>query len=154
MKRAERAWHLASPKRLDRKWKRELRSYQEDNHYRIRRLLSPLDELVDLTSDQRERALHQTQKAWEEDGKGRDKPKRPSGPAIRAERPATKGLLLLYALDGADDPAKVESDAIELPVLGFVISFPTGDVATASKVRYVVNNVYQQRELFGPNVYG
>ena len=153
VKRAVRAWHLASPTKLDRKWKQELRSYQEDNHYRIRRLLSPLDELVDLTCDQRKRALHQTQKAWEEDGKGRDKPKRPSGPAIRAERPATKGLLLLYALDGAGDPAKVESDAIELPVLGFGISFPTGDVATASRVRYVVNNVYQQQELFGPNVY-
>ena len=154
VKLAERAWHLVSPKELERERKRELRSYQEDNHYRIRRLLSPMDERVDLTPDQRERALHQTQRAWEEDGKGRDKPKRPSGPAIRAERPATKGLLLLYALDGAGDPAKVESDAIELPVLGFGISFPTGDVATASKVRYVVNNVYQQQELFGPNVYG
>ena len=152
VKLAERAWHLASPKKLGRKWKQELNSYQEDNHYRIRRLLSPLDELRDLTCDQRRRALDQTQKAWEDDGKGRDKPKRPSGPAIRAERPPTKGLLLLYALDGAGDPAKVESDAISIPVLGFGISFPKGDVATASKVRYVVNNVYHQQEFFGPDV--
>ena len=152
--RAERAWHLASPKKLDREWKRELSSYQEDNHYRIRRLLSPADELVDLTPEQRKRALHQTLKAWEEGGEEREKPQRPSGPAIRAERPATKGLLLLYALDGDGDPEKVSADAKDNPVLGFVISFPTGDVGTASKVRYVVNNVYQQQELFEPNVYG
>ena len=57
--------------------------------------MSPTDELVDLTSNQRERALQQTQNAWQEDPKRRDKPKRPSGPEIRAVRPATKGLLLL-----------------------------------------------------------
>ena len=91
--------------------------------------------------------------AWQEDPKGRDKPTRPSGPAIREVRPATKGLLLLYALRGSGDHGKVEADAMDVPVLGFGISFPTGDVATASKVRFVVNNVYQQ-ELFGPNVSG
>lgn len=154
VKLAERAWHLASPKEPDREWKRELASYQEDNHYRIRRLVSPSDELVDLDRAQRKRALRHTQKAWEENGKGRDKPKRPSGSAIRAERPATRGLLLLYVLNGGGHPAKVESDAIDTPVLGFGISFPRGNVATASKVRYVVNNVYQQQELFGPNEYG
>ncbi|MCY3546043.1 MAG: Z1 domain-containing protein [Gemmatimonadetes bacterium] len=154
VKLAERAWHLASPKELDRERNRELKSYQDDNHYRIRRLVSPTDEVADLTSGQLRRALQHTHKAWEDDGKGRDKPKRPSGPAIRAERPATKGLLLLYALDGGGDPEKVESDAKNIPVLGFGLSFPRGNVATASKVQYVVNNVYQQQELFGPNVYG
>ena len=153
VKLAERAWHLTSPKELDREWKRELRSYQDKNHYRIRRLVSPTDELADLTSDQCQHALDQTQMAWQEDPKGRDKPTRPSGPAIREVRPATKGLLLLYALRGKGDLGKVEADAMDVPVLGFGISFPTGDVATASKVRFVVNNVYQQ-ELFGPNVSG
>lgn len=154
VKLAERAWHLASPKKLSREWKRELKSYRDDNHYRIRRLVSPTDEEVDLTPSQLRRALHQTHKAWEDDGKGRNKPKRPSGSAIRAERPATRGLLLLYALDGTGDPTKVESDAKDIPVLGFGISFPRGDVATTSRVQYVVNNVYQQQELFEPNVYG
>ena len=154
VKLVERAWHLTSPKGLDRERTRELRSYQISNHYRIRRLVSPDDELIDLTPQQRKRALEQTLRAWEEDGKGRDEPKRPSGSAIRAERPATKGLLLLYALDGAGDPAKVESNAVRIPVLGFGISFPRGNVASASRVRYVVNNVYHQQELFGPNVSG
>ena len=36
----------------------------------------------------------------------------------------------------------------------FWISFPTGDVATASTVRFVVNNVYHQQELFGPSASG
>lgn len=154
VKLAERAWHLTCPKELDREWSRELKSYHDDNHYRVRRLVSPRDEEIDLSSGQRSRALQQTQKAWKDDGKGRDEPKSPSGPAIRAERPATRGLLLLYALDGAGDPAKVESDAKDVPVLGFGISFPRGDIATASKVQYVVNNVYQQQELFGPDEYG
>ena len=152
VKLVERAWHLTSPKELDRERKRELESYQDNNHYRIRRLLSPTDEFVDLTPDQYERALDQTRRAWQEDPRGRDEPTRPSGPAIRAVRPATKGLLMLYALSG--DQGKARADAIDLPVLGFGISFPTGNVATASKVRYVVNNVYQQQELFGPDVSG
>jgi len=149
-----RAWHLASSKKLDREWKRELGSYQGENHYRIRRLLSPTDEHEDLTPDQYDRALHQTKKAWKESGEEGEEPTKPSGPAIRAERPAIKGLLLLYPLDGAGSPAKVESDATKIPVLGFGISFPTGDVTTASTVQYVVNNVYHQQELFAPNVSG
>ncbi len=150
---AKRAWHLvASPKERDEQWELELRSYQDENHYRIRRLVSPTDEFIDLTTDQYRRALDQTKAAWKDDPKGREEPTRPSGPAIRAVRPAKKGLLLLYALHG--DEGKVEADAIDIPVLGFAISFPMGDVRTASKVRYVVNNVYHQHELFGPNVSG
>ncbi|MXZ19564.1 MAG: hypothetical protein F4205_09395 [Gemmatimonadetes bacterium] len=149
---AERAWHLTSSDVRDRE--RELESYQEANHYRIRRLVSPTDELVDLSTPQRKRALDQTQNAWQEDPKGRDKPKIPSGPEIRAVRPATQGLLLLYVLSGNGRHAKVEADALDIPVLGFGISFPTGNVATASKVQFVVNNVYQQQELFGPNLSG
>ena len=150
---AKRAWHLvASSNERDRQTELELRSYQGDNHYRIRRLVSPTDEYVDLTNDQYKRALDQTKTAWKEDPKGREKPIRPSGPSIRAVRPATKGLLLLYALRG--DQGKVEADAMDIPVLGFAMSFPMGDVTTASKVRYVVNNVYHQHELFGPSVSG
>ena len=148
----ERAWHLTSPKELDRERKRELGSYKDSNHYRIRRLLSPTDEQADLTDDQYQRALDQTRTAWQEDPKGREEPTRPSGPAIRAVRPATNGLLMLYALSG--DEGKVKADAMDVPVLGFGVSFPTGDAAAASKVRYVVNNVYQQQELFGPEVSG
>lgn len=149
----ERAWHLSSPANVEPERERELRSYQDKNHYRIRRLVSPLDELADLTDVQRQRALDQTRMEWRQDPKGRSKPERPSGPAIRAVRPDTKGLLLLYALNGADEE-KVDEDARDVPVLGFGISFPTGDVTNASKVRYVVNNVYQQQELFEPSASG
>ena len=152
VKLAERAWHLAHPEELHQEREQELKSYQDSNHYRIRRLVSPTDEPVDLTREQRRRALHQTLTAWQEDPAGREKPTRPSGSAIRAVRPATKGLLLLYALSG--DQGKVEADAIDVPILGFGISFPKGDVANASKVRYVVNNVYHEQELVGPNAAG
>ena len=149
----ERACYLTSPRDIERERERERRSYQDDNHYRIRRLLNPMDEWADLTGDQCQRALEQTQAAWREDPKGRKKPTSPSGPAIRMVRPATKGLLLLYALSGAEGD-KVDADAMHVPILGFAISFPTGDIKNASKVQYVVNNVYQQQELFEPSVLG
>ncbi|MDE2822623.1 MAG: Z1 domain-containing protein [Chloroflexota bacterium] len=143
---AERAWHLASSTALDRD--RELKSYQESNHYRIRRLVSPNDERADLAEDEYQRALDQTLEVWREDPEARARPTRPSGPAIRTVRSAKRGLLLLYALKG--DEGKVEGATRSVPILGFGISFPRGDLDSASKVQYVVNNVYHEQELSGP----
>ncbi len=54
--------------------------------YRIRRLVSPTDEMIDLTDDQRGRALDMTVRQYEDDPTGnrhRREPTRPSGPNIR-----------------------------------------------------------------------
>jgi hypothetical protein len=148
-----RAWHAQ---------KADIQALQDGNHYRIRRLLSPADEAADLSEDQWNEALRLAIQEWEmnpdpEQRKGA-RPTRPSGRAIRKIRDPKHGLLLLYPLDPNDEtgkePAfryidKVETNARDIPVLGFGISFPYVDLAKASKVNYVVNNVYYQQEFGG-----
>jgi hypothetical protein len=132
---------------------------QKANHYRIRRLISPADEAADLSEPQWDKALEKTIQEWEhnpdpEQKKGK-RPTRPSGAAIRQIRDPKRGLLLLYPLDpndedGKDSPyrytEKVELNARKTPVLGFGISFPYVASDKASKVKYVVNNVYWEQE--------
>ena len=109
--------------------------------YRIRRLVSPTDEMLDLTDDQRREALQQTIRLYERqpnNSRHRSVPTRPSGPEIRGVRDTTNGLLLLYPLSETDDE--------RLPFVGFAASFPTANRDTP--VEYVVNTVYWQQEEF------
>jgi hypothetical protein len=111
---------------------------EEVGHYRVRRLVDPPHEYLDLTDQQILHALEATQADWEAGLiRGEKKPTRPSGLKIRMERPETDGLLLLYPLK----PTYVES---ELPVLGFAFSFP--DSQSVHTVNYRVNNVYYKQE--------
>ena len=108
--------------------------------YRIRRLVSPTDEMIDLTQDQYEWALQQTLRRHREDHEGsrhRNDPRRPSGPYIRRARDWRNGLLLIYPLQESDDDG--------LPFVGFAASFPAADSDTP--IEYVVNTVYLQEEL-------
>ncbi len=108
--------------------------------YRIRRLVSPEDEMMDLTEEQVESALNQTVHQHRRDPVGsrhRTEPSRPSGPYVRRARDPRNGLLLLYPLE--------EVDAEGLPFVGFAASFPEAD--TDTPVEYVVNTVYWQEEL-------
>ena len=108
--------------------------------HRIRRLLSPTDELIDLTDDQRKWALDQTVRQHldhEETSRRRNMPTRPSGPNIRRARDPGNGLLLLYPLQ--------ERDPEGLPIVGFAASFPTAERDTP--IEYVVNSIYWQEEL-------
>jgi len=153
-----RAWHTEEPDKP---------ALQMANHYRIRRLISPIDEAVDLDEDQLDKALELAIQEWEknpdpEQKKGK-RPTRPSGRAIRQIRNPKHGLLLLYPLDPNDEVGKdaayrytdkVEANARENPVLGFAISFPFVDPSMASKVKYVVNNVYWQQEFSSTEDYG
>ena len=111
----------------------------------IRRLISPVDEAVDLSEDQYLRAMELTKRALEDKEK---EVKRASGMAIRMVRDRKRGLLLLYPLN----PAKVGKDATledrETPVIGFAISFPKIDDAAA--VDYKVNHVYWE-QYYGAN---
>jgi hypothetical protein len=130
----------------------ERQTLEKQNHYRIRRLVNPEDEWKDLDDDQLATALVETRKEWEKDPGNRAEPQRPSGVQVRRVRPVKRGLLILYALDPADaghkvhESGKVEADAMGTPVLGFAISFPAVADEDASKVRYVVNNVYYTQE--------
>ncbi|MGB5133821.1 MAG: Z1 domain-containing protein [Prochlorococcaceae cyanobacterium] len=156
-----RAWHVSEE---------DKKSLQDDNHYRIGRLLSPADEAADLDRDEWNEALGLAQREWDENpdpetSKGK-RPTKPSGRAIRQIRGSDRGLLLLYPLDPHDKPGthinkhgkdvtylytdKVDSDARINPVLGFGISFPYVDPYKASTVQYKVNNVYWRQEFGDP----
>ena len=149
----ERSWYLAGADAAKWSQKSDLMSR---NHFRIRRLVNPPDETVDLTQAQLERARALTIADWEEEGRTRRRPDRPSGPRIRDVRDNSAGLLILYPLDGSDSSTagiegteKVQADAVDVPVLGFAISFPAVDLERASKVEYIVNNVYFAQEVLG-----
>ena len=108
--------------------------------YRIRRLVSPADEMIDLTEEKREWAFDQTLRQHRDDRAGsrhRADPSRPSGPYIRRARDFSNGLLLIYPLQ--------ESDTNGLPFVGFAASFPAADRDTP--IEYVVNTVYWQEEM-------
>ena len=108
--------------------------------YRIRRLVSPTDEMIDLTEDQRKQALQQTVRQHQdhtEESRHRAMPTRASGPNIRRARDAMNGLLLFYPLQ--------QRDTEGLPFVGFAASFPAAEIDTP--IEYVVNTVYWQEEL-------
>ena len=121
-------------------------SRPRDEDYVIRRLVSPSDEALDLTADERSLAWRLEESMRKP---GREAPDVLPGPAIRRARPPSRGLLLLYALDphGADsdhapDAASLvgEVDAI----MGFAVSFPRDQDAPG--IEYEVTNVYWQQE--------
>lgn len=112
-----------------------------DQVYRIRRLVSPEDEMLDLTDGQRKRALDETKARFhrhEQKSRHQREPQRPGGNEIRSMRDPSKGLLLLYPFDGTDEDG--------LPLVGFAASFPKAESDTP--VNYVVNTVYWNQEDF------
>ena len=110
-------------------------------HYSIRRLLSPRDELADLSPGAVRRAFDDTQRAARGKVNRRGEPLEPKiagGPQIRRLRPATDGLLLLYPLVNPIEPTAT-------PVVGFAVSFPRSPNAVA--VEYRVNEIWSKLEL-------
>jgi hypothetical protein len=107
--------------------------------YSIRRLVSPVDEELDLDEAQISEARRRTIAYWREHGdKSRYKtePTRAGGRFLRAVRPKTNGLLLIYLLDHTHPPN---------PAVGFATSFP--DSGTAQPITYKVNSVYWDQEV-------
>lgn len=95
------------------------------------RLISPVDEIIDLTEEEIERAR---QKMYEITGKRADIP---SGRYIRNIRSPEAGLLIIYPLDhNVADTVK--------PVIGLAFSFPGSE--NARTIDYEVNNIYWAQE--------
>jgi hypothetical protein len=114
--------------------------------YAIRRLLSPADEAIDLSGDERDRAKQITTEWWEKGiirSKSVTAPTQANGRAIREVRPPTRGLLMLYALDEAE----AEGVPTGTPIIGLAVSFPVSHGTGAGAIEYVVNNIYSQLEL-------
>jgi hypothetical protein len=97
------------------------------------RLLSPPDELLDLTEEEIKRALELAPY----NSKTGEPLERPQPGAIRQVRPKEKGLMLIYPLD----PSEV---GLTTPFMGLFFSFPASD--TARLIGYKVNNIYWQEE--------
>ncbi len=100
-------------------------------------ILSPLDEAIDLSDEQYERALAETNRILAEDGKAAAD--RPAGPWIRSVRgdDPSRGLLIVYPIDPAGMGIQGNS-----PAYGVVVSFPTS--ATAVSERRLENTVQQR----------
>ncbi len=110
--------------------------------YRIRRILSPVDEATDFSSQERDRLTEASRDAWRENpGRRTTEPAIPSGPVIRRSRPAARGLLLIYALEGPSEEhretARPHVVLTSGPLVGFGVSFPASHNAPA--MDYVAN---------------
>jgi len=133
-------WNVGRVKRTD-------TAAKDDGYYRIKRLLSPDDESIDLDAAQYGRALQSTRDAFSADrgrSERKDPPDAPSGPALRRERSPSRGLLLVYPLkpDGLLTP---EGDPLNTPVMGLGLSFPGSN--SSVKVEYKVNSIYYEQEI-------
>jgi hypothetical protein len=112
------------------------------DRYGIRRLVSPADEIRDLSSVEQEAALAIAIANWQNDKrttKSMVSPSKPGGKDIRQVRPKTRGLLIFYPLD----PILADLPTTTKPIIGLAISFPKSD--TAKEITYTVNNVFTTR---------
>jgi len=117
-----------------------------DLRYRIGRLVSPRDEMIDLSEREIRSALAVTRQQWQiNPGRRKNEPEIPSGPAIRNERPANRGLLLIYPID--PECANLDGN----PIIGLAISFPRSQNEKMGDVSYIVNNIYWEQEFGGDN---
>jgi hypothetical protein len=110
-------------------------------------LISPDDEVVDLSEDQRKNALLVTRQLWEVSSKKNktdDPPTRANGKGARASRSPSNGLFLVYQLYASPNDHREDSS---VPVTAFAISFPASE--NAKTVDYRVNNVYWDEEFGG-----
>ncbi len=112
-----------------------------DTTVSIKRLVSPSDELLDLTDGEKERARDYDR----ENGKGKAGDFAPSGLGVRYRgRPKERGLFLIYLPYGKDKETGKKYGGPDDPTVGYAISFPSSD--TAIPVEYLVNTVYAEDE--------
>ncbi|MHA4844543.1 Z1 domain-containing protein [Flavitalea antarctica] len=117
----------------------------QGNYYELRKshIIDPTHEFIDfdLNSIEYQDALSRTIEDWRNStrsNKGLTAPTIPSGKNIRAKRPTTQGLLLIYPL--VPTPKGWENSGIENPIIGYAISFPKNE--TEKIISYRVNQVF------------
>jgi hypothetical protein len=134
-------------KSVFRKWHPDISPDDIPNQpfYRIRRLLSPQDEFVDIDQEIWTKSMDLTRIVWEKDTRKNKRPtvpELPAGWAIRTFRPSTNGLLLIYPLE--PDENKCISGKDGPPIIGIGISFPGNK--NDQKISYVVNRIFVDQE--------
>ena len=112
-----------------------------ENKISIRRLVSPADEMSDLSENEIEEA-----REFDRIKRGipRGENDNPSGIAIREIRPEKRGLLLIYIPWGTEGSTGKKYGTGGSEVVGFALSFPSSK--TAQPVEYWVNPVYMEEE--------
>jgi len=114
-------------------------------YYRIRRLVNPTDEGVDLDRAAWDSALKDTINYWKNNPDSRKseiEPSLPSGWSFREVRRSDRGLLIIYPLEA--DNQKTEAGLNGSPVFGISFSFPKNE--HDEKVRYIVDKIYWDQE--------
>ena len=123
--------------------------------YPIRRILNPVDELIDFDITKGDEdwmsLLEASREAWRENpGRRHFEPEDPTGPIIRRERPVERGLLIIYVIEAPSEEYRIVArPRIALasgPLVGFAVSFPAS--ANAPAMDYVVNQTFLD-ELLG-----
>jgi hypothetical protein len=102
--------------------------------YRVSKshILSPLDEWLDLSLETRQLIIEESNA--ERLAHGEEINSRPSPPILRSKRLPKNGLLLLYPLD----PSSIVT--YEIPIIGFVISFPKSNLK--QEVKYIATTTF------------
>lgn len=106
----------------------------------IGRIVSPVDETIDLTANERQKALARTIESWREADRGTREPSIPVGWTVRAQRSTDRALLLLYPLTIDTQDGEV----VVSPVIGFAISFPK--TGSDEEIEYAVNQVFWEQQ--------
>ncbi len=101
-------------------------------------IISPIDQSIDLLPEERQKALADNLRAFNANlTRNSKEPTEPSGPFIRRNRPAQRGLLLLYPLNHTN--SAIGTPFSSTPIIGFAISFPESSRAELSAIEYQVN---------------
>lgn len=100
-------------------------------------LITETDQNIDLTEEQKKAALNDTIQHFKPTEKRKVPPDKPSPIWIRAHRPKTNGLLLVYIFRSGRDEIKEQH---EDTYVGYGISFPGSN--TAKPIEYKVDEVY------------
>jgi hypothetical protein len=122
---------------------------RQDSRYRIRRVLSPPDELVDLDPQQWQAALADTVRDRKENKPDGPAPKAPGGDAARRHRRPSQALLVVYLLDHQVTRKPVTEHAPTAPMAAFAVSFPHSRRDTGAD--YKVNEVWQEQYFSDPD---
>lgn len=111
-----------------------------DDRFIIGTTLSPLDQAIDLSDEEFDRALERTNR--ERQSSSKQATTVPSGEFIRKVRGARpqNGLLIIYPID----PEKAGVEPTDRPVISIVVSFPDSDAA--DKRVYLINSVRQRED--------
>lgn len=117
---------------------------ENDTIYLIRNnLITESDQDVDLTSEEKERALKETIVHWKPTNRSKTQPTEASPVWIRKCRNKKNGLLLIYVFQSGKSENNIRT-AYDDIYLGYAISFPGSD--TATPVEYKVDEVYLRND--------